>query len=79
MKPAAANLMIILDSSVTYNALQVDAERQCLSSFFSWNKDATFKCGFQTKRNTFANVSKHLSTLSKHLKTGTDNNLPGPL
>lgn len=30
-----ADLVIILPSSVTYDALQVDAERQCLSSFFS--------------------------------------------
>lgn len=50
MKPEVANLMIILDSSVTYNALQVDADRQCLSSFFSWNKDPTFKGGIFTKK-----------------------------
>lgn len=37
-----AYLVLIRASSVTYNALQVDAERQCLSSFFSWKKDTTF-------------------------------------
>lgn len=31
-------LKAILASSVTYSALQVEAERQCLSSFFSWLK-----------------------------------------
>lgn len=42
MKAVLANLVIIMASRVTYRALQVDAERQCLSSFFSWSKDKTF-------------------------------------
>lgn len=44
VKAEVVNLVIILASSVTYNALHVDAERQCLSSFFSWNKIHTFRC-----------------------------------
>ena len=35
VRPEMADLVIILASRVTYKALQVDAERQCLSNFFS--------------------------------------------
>lgn len=43
-----ADLEANLASSVTYSALQVEAERQCLSSFFSWMGEIRLNIGINS-------------------------------